>query len=358
MTETGRIIDEPTYDETSKKYTLKYKDYDYGIEFKFTVDERGNVELIESQAGNPESGGSQTGNSGDIVTGEYYLFGRGEVTIPSPTEAPVKWIVEGTEYSVDSYFTRFYINSAGITITNNDSMDYWRTGEYEVSCVDGEVVVGEYIVKVLGLEQFDFDCRNSRGKEPDNPVTSGASSILVNSQGDMVSFDILYPEVFADYNDWNIYYWSNSSWSYEEVGEDFYRDTSSCLFRYQVLEENFNEGRIELKLRSEICNCDFSIILEACEHTNGWYYEGAYESAICVFCGLECTHDWNDGVCGICGIPCIPHQWNIYGECEKCHLQCEHDWYNGHCDICGMTCEHHNMMDGECMDCHWREENY
>ena len=52
-------------------------------------------------------------------------------------------------------------------------------------------------------------------------------------------------------------------------------------------------------------------------------------------------HDWLDGYCGWCALPC-KHNYDSEGECTKCDVVCLHPSYNtdGKCTVCAAVCKH------------------
>lgn len=68
-------------------------------------------------------------------------------------------------------------------------------------------------------------------------------------------------------------------------------------------------------------------VIEECHHP---YWSYGY----CTSCCIACQHGaFLDGMCGICGMPCV-HSWNN-GQCMICFKECEHSFYDGICNVCG-----------------------
>ena len=64
-----------------------------------------------------------------------------------------------------------------------------------------------------------------------------------------------------------------------------------------------------------------------------------------------CPHDWQDGVCAICGLVCT-HDWHE-GVCAICQSVCDHSYDGGVCTNCGYACPHpsHDRETLICPDC-------
>lgn len=74
-----------------------------------------------------------------------------------------------------------------------------------------------------------------------------------------------------------------------------------------------------------------------------------WQDGVCSVCGAVCVHDWHNGVCTVCGTVCVPHRWED-GICTVCGCACAHDWHEGVCRVCGMICAH-DWQDGVCSIC-------
>ena len=66
-----------------------------------------------------------------------------------------------------------------------------------------------------------------------------------------------------------------------------------------------------------------------------------------------CLHEWQDGVCALCGEAC-EHVEYMNGQCTRCGYICKHQPYvDGKCPVCGLECEH-VFIEGVCYLCQYR----
>ena len=63
-------------------------------------------------------------------------------------------------------------------------------------------------------------------------------------------------------------------------------------------------------------------------------------------------HDWEDGYCAWCALPC-KHNFDTNGECTNCDVVCQHERFNatGNCVACGKRCTHESYTNGLCTKC-------
>ncbi len=67
----------------------------------------------------------------------------------------------------------------------------------------------------------------------------------------------------------------------------------------------------------------------------------------------ECSHEWNNSVCGICGASCTHKFTN--GVCSVCNKVCSHSWKNGACSVCKLSCTHGYGNDDVCDTCGYKK---
>lgn len=104
------------------------------------------------------------------------------------------------------------------------------------------------------------------------------------------------------------------------------------------------------------------------DHTHQW------EEGVCTICGQRCAHIWENGVCSVCGLPlwvngicrdCGEEHSHTFisadDPCTICGYVCphvSHDRYTLKCDKCGYVVNHEFGEDGVCVKCNYATSVY
>lgn len=104
------------------------------------------------------------------------------------------------------------------------------------------------------------------------------------------------------------------------------------------------------------------------DHTHQW------EEGVCTICGQRCAHIWENGVCSVCGLPlwvngicrdCGEEHSHTFisadDPCTICGYVCphvSHDRYTLKCDKCGYVVNHEFGEDGVCVKCNYATNVY
>ena len=104
------------------------------------------------------------------------------------------------------------------------------------------------------------------------------------------------------------------------------------------------------------------------DHTHQW------EEGVCTVCGQRCAHIWENGVCSVCGLPlwvngicrdCGEEHSHTFisadDPCTICGYVCphvSHDRYTLKCDKCGYVVNHEFGEDGVCVKCSYATNVY
>lgn len=104
------------------------------------------------------------------------------------------------------------------------------------------------------------------------------------------------------------------------------------------------------------------------DHTHQW------EEGVCTICGQRCAHIWENGVCSVCGLPlwvngicrdCGEEHSHTFisadDPCTICGYVCphvSHDRYTLKCDKCGYVVNHEFGEDGVCVKCSYATNVY
>ena len=71
-----------------------------------------------------------------------------------------------------------------------------------------------------------------------------------------------------------------------------------------------------------------------CRHTS-------WTGGVCDGCGAVCRHaEFENGVCSVCGVTCTEHEYDTRGICVRCGYECGHVFDNSVCAVCGFVCDH------------------
>ena len=107
---------------------------------------------------------------------------------------------------------------------------------------------------------------------------------------------------------------------------------------------------------------------DGADHTHQW------EEGVCTVCGQRCAHIWENGVCSVCGLPlwvngicrdCGEEHSHTFisadDPCTICGYVCphvSHDRYTLKCDKCGYVVNHEFGEDGVCVKCSYATNVY
>lgn len=107
---------------------------------------------------------------------------------------------------------------------------------------------------------------------------------------------------------------------------------------------------------------------DGADHTHQW------EEGVCTVCGQRCAHIWENGVCSVCGLPlwvngicrdCGEEHSHTFisadDPCTICGYVCphvSHDRYTLKCDKCGYVVNHEFSEDGVCIKCSYATNVY
>ncbi len=107
---------------------------------------------------------------------------------------------------------------------------------------------------------------------------------------------------------------------------------------------------------------------DGADHTHQW------EEGVCTICGQRCAHIWENGVCSVCGLPlwvngicrdCGEEHSHTFisadDPCTICGYVCphvSHDRYTLKCDKCGYVVNHEFGEDGVCVKCNYATNVY